>query len=173
MLATTAQETWKMQSARKKAGTLNNPSELPRVLIWEDDVATVMQLDKTFTMAGCRTKSVSFGNEAYIEFHANSYDLVVMDYQLSFTDARRALDGVPDWARMTTPFVLISSQDRRDEAQQLGFSAFYQKPVLVDTAADILRRFVGHMPARSAEVSLIETPALPLSFRAHQVCDQL
>ena len=103
-----------------------NPAA-PSVLVWDDDPATAMQLQRVFKMHGCTTMAVNFGNEAYLGLRNQEFDLIVMDYQLSLVDARRALEGVPEWVRLSTPFVLISSADRASEARQLGFSAFYVK----------------------------------------------
>lgn len=119
----------------------------PKVLVCEDDGATLLSLKFIFKELGCDVTTAALGSAAFHELQSRSFDLVVMDFWLPLLNAERAMHELIGWERIATPFVLISAEDHKEEARELGFMAFYQKPISVDVARKILERFVwGEAP---------------------------
>jgi len=114
----------------------------PRVLICEDDPATLLQLKYTFMDQGCQVKALALGNSAFHCLESEEFDLVLMDFSMPFKRADEIMGDLIPWRRISTPFVLISAEDHRADAKELGFQAFYYKPITVGLAEKLLHDFV-------------------------------
>lgn len=115
-----------------------------RLLICEDDIPTLALLQKTFQMAGCEVDTATTGTVALYKLRTNNYDLVVMDYHMPLKDAHDTmLDLKKDGGSPLLRKVLISAEDRSKDADQLGFDAFYSKPITPDLAEEIIKKYVG------------------------------
>ena len=124
-----------------------------RILICEDDPATLLQLKYTFQDRGCEVVALTLGSAAFYRLQTERFDLVVMDYQLPLANAASVMQEMLPWERITIPFVLISSEDRRKEAEDLGFLAFYEKPIVPVVADKIIARHLG-AGLRTPEVAM-------------------
>lgn len=132
----------------------------PRVLICEDDPATLLQLKYTFQELGCDVTALALGSAAFFRLETEKFDLVLMDFSVPFMDADEVIDEMLPWTRITTPFVLMSADDHRADTQKFGFLDFYPKPITVPVAETILQRFVGPFgPVPAAHAKHEKTPA--------------
>lgn len=112
-----------------------------RVLICEDDIPTLAQLQKTFELLNCQVETATTGTVALYKLRAQSYDLVLMDYQMPLKDAADTVSALTSKQSVSYPLVLISAEDHRRDAHELGFAAFYDKPITPRIAEEILQRF--------------------------------
>ena len=125
-----------------------------RILICEDDPATLLQLKYTFQDRGCEVVALTLGSAAFYRLQTERFDLVVMDYQLPLSNAASVMQEMLPWERITIPFVLISSEDRQEEAKDIGFLAFYEKPITPMVAGKIIARHLGAIP-RAPEARIL------------------
>ena len=116
----------------------------PRLLVCEDDIPTLALLQRTFEHVGCEVDTATTGTVALYKLRANSYDLVIMDYHMPLKDAHDTMTDLgKDGEKKRTPKILISAEDRSKDAKELGFAAFYGKPITPELAEKIVNTYVG------------------------------
>ncbi len=114
-----------------------------RVLVCEDDIPTLAQMQKTFQLLGCEVTTATTGTVALYKIRAEKYDLVLMDYNMPLKDASQTVIALAEHGKFTTPMILISAEDHERDARDLGFKAFYPKPITPAVAEKILLRFTN------------------------------
>lgn len=142
-LASIADFSYTPEIQNSTSGTEKAAFRRPRVLICEDDPATLLQLKYTFQELGCDVTPLALGSAAFFRLETERFDLVLMDFSVPFMDADQVIDEMLPWTRITTPFVLMSADDHRADTQKFGFLDFYPKPITVPVAETMLQRFIG------------------------------
>lgn len=108
----------------------------PRVLVVEDHTGVRSYLQLILSEA-YHVEAVGNGKMALARMASESFDLILSDLRMPEMDGMELLDRIrrDDRVRedgLSTPFVLISARDDRDErsgAYSLGASAFLSKPI--------------------------------------------
>ena len=106
------------------------PDPIPEVIVVEDDPSMSQAIERMLAMAGYRTTAFPTAEAMLACDAARGADCLVIDVQLpgaSGFELRRRLTQ----AGTTSPVIFITGHDTpavRDEADQLGASAFLAKP---------------------------------------------
>lgn len=112
-----------------------------RILVCEDDIPTLAQLQRIFESLGCEVATATTGTVALFKLRNEPFDMVVMDFQMPLKDASQTMVALSSSQDVKIPMILISSADYGREARELGFSAFYPKPITVAKAEEILKKY--------------------------------
>ncbi len=110
-------------------GKISNRS----VLIIDDDVGMLRALNKVLSGEGCMVASAS-SSEAAVKFLTNGqqcFDLIITDLRMPVIDGMGILRGVKQ-AYPDVPVIIITafgSPEAKRESDQLGATAFLEKPV--------------------------------------------
>ncbi len=114
----------------------------PHILVCEDDGATLLQLKATLQHLGCRVTTAAVGSAAFHELQTQTFDLVIMDYNMPLRLTGKCISELLPWEAISTPMILTSAEDHTRDAGEQGFLAFYPKPLTVDVMQEILKRYV-------------------------------
>ena len=122
----------------------------PSILVVEDTQACAKMLCRILSRFKCATKwaengqiALDFLNEAT----PGTYDLILMDLRMPVMDGLEATRILKKEMGITTPVVALTGDDNertREEAEEIGFDAFYGKPLKRDNLKEVIKQFTGY-----------------------------
>jgi two-component system, sensor histidine kinase and response regulator len=126
-----------------------HPWEQTRVLVVEDDPVNQTIVVEMLRHAGIRVSAASSGQAAIDALQSQSYDLVLMDWQMPDLDGlevtRRLRAGAAGPAGQEIPIVALTANafaEDRDACLAAGMNDFLSKPVLAASLVAAIERLV-------------------------------
>jgi CheY-like chemotaxis protein len=122
----------------------------PSILVVEDTVICSRMLCRILAQFKCATKVAENGKIAVdilAQATPGTYDLILMDLRMPVMDGLEATAFIKNKLRISTPVVALTGDDNsetREEAQKIGFDAFYAKPMKRDDLKSIIYQFTGY-----------------------------
>jgi serine/threonine protein kinase/CheY-like chemotaxis protein len=132
---------------------------MPRVLVVDDDEAVARTVARLLGSRGYEVTIVNDAATAYATMRAQSFDAVVLDYQLGPTDANQLLGEVAGAVRELPAVLVLSGSITVGEtvtAMKLGVGDVMQKPYAPE---DLIAR-LDRLVARAAEVRTVPIPIM-------------
>jgi DNA-binding response OmpR family regulator len=128
-------------------------TEAKRILIVEDDKASLLALAQMVQTAGYTVITAGDSADAIRAFELELPDLMLVDINLRGENIGQALDGLGmiDWLNYRHPdhrikYIIISPDDpqkHEGRAAAIGASSFIQKPFEMDFLLAEIRRAIG------------------------------
>lgn len=129
--------------------TIENSFRPVKVLVVDDDVATLELMEMVFTSLGVEVQAVSESRRAWLLIQQSRYDGIFLDLQMP------ALDGVQlareirlSEVNRRTPIIIVSGRDESGtmrDAFSAGATFFLQKPVDRRKLTNLLNTTLGSM----------------------------
>jgi PAS domain S-box-containing protein len=145
----------KVESTPAAASALRDVTACPnsqrRILLVEDNKVNQRLLTRMLETRHCEVTIAENGREAIERACSGSYDLIFMDCQMPVLDGYRAsaeIRGLENGSR--TPIVALTANNSagdRETCFAAGMDDFLSKPILRDELDEMLRRWLGPVPA--------------------------
>jgi signal transduction histidine kinase/CheY-like chemotaxis protein len=127
------------------------------ILVVEDDMLNRTIVRRMLQHAGCRVSEASDGHRALAILRTQSFDLVLMDWQMPDMDGlevtRQMRRGAAGDAARQVPIVALTANafsEDREACLQAGMDDFLSKPVLAASLVAVVERWTAARPARQA-----------------------
>jgi len=128
-----------------------------RILIVDDDEATLTALAGLLELEGYSVEKARNGREALERASAGSLDLILLDLKMPVMDGWQFLaERAKDAAARETPVVLLSGLPFIPNAP--GVADFLSKPINPARVIDCVRRFCGVSPGVRGPRSNVQGP---------------
>ena len=115
-----------------------------RVLIAEDDETSAVVVRTILERLGCLADVVTNGAEAIEAFHAHTYDLVLMDWEMPVMNGIEATVRIRTMPRGdTTPIIGTTAGRDRAECLAGGMNDVMPKPFVFEKLRPVLARWTG------------------------------
>ena len=124
------------------------PQERVRALLVEDNRVNVMVERALLRTAGCDVDVAEDGEEAIRQWHASSYDIILMDNHMPKMDGREATRRIRELEAARgrrTPIVGVSADAQdvgRAACLAAGMDDYITKPVAIDEIRNAVRKWV-------------------------------
>lgn len=109
----------------------DNISEIPYVLIIEDDPGHQRLLEIFIKRAGCRCDCTFDGKAGFDKALHNNYDLILVDIHVPEMDGYEVISTLREKG-ISTPAVAVTAMQAEGlekKAKAAGFDDFYRKPI--------------------------------------------
>ena len=120
-------------------------SQMPRVLVVEDELMIVLMLESLLTKAGFEVADVATKVESALAFvEAHAFDVVILDANLA------GVSSAPVAAALTVrsiPFLVVSGYTTTQQNAAFAAGLHVQKPFQTEELIEVLR---STLPARDA-----------------------
>ncbi len=121
-----------------------------RVLLVDDDSATLFSASKMLELAGHGVRAVENGEQALATLREDSFDVVLMDIQMPIMDGLEATrsirEGMAGENRKNIPIIAMTAYAMRGDKEKfisVGMNDYISKPVDMEELKDILQRWNG------------------------------
>ncbi len=134
-----------------------------KILVAEDDAASLLVLKHLLRNAGHLTHEVQTGLQAWEEIRSGNYDALLTDWMMPEMDGIELISRIRQ--QITRPMLIvlitaIGSSDARERALEVGADEFISKPYRPEEVMDALERGFGRLSiSRQVAVSPILFPA--------------
>lgn len=130
------------------------------ILIVDDDPVSLSLLSKLVEKLGCTVVFAENGVRALETLRAQSFDLVIADYDMPEMDGLELLKKLKE-EQPRLPFILVTAYSNLRvirEAWEFGAFDFFQKPVFVDRLHQTIRLAMdyGHLTARTRKFAALD-----------------
>ncbi len=114
-----------------------------RVLLAEDNLVNTMVIQHQLEQLGCHTTHCCDGKVAVETFHADRFDVVLLDVQMPVMDGIEACRQLRASAGADVPIVALTAnalEKERERCLEAGMTAFLTKPTTVNQLRQTLHR---------------------------------
>lgn len=125
-----------------------NTKALAQILLVEDQEIAAQVVKKMLSNMNCAVELVKDGNTAFAKAKTGSYDLIFMDIGLPDISGHEVTKLIREWESALdkhTPIVALTAHVDTEDKQkciEIGMDAVLSKPLMKDTAFDILNAFI-------------------------------
>lgn len=122
-----------------------SPSELPTILIIEDEEDTRALIELLLKNGGYRTIAVADGIEALLAMGKQTFDLVLSDINMPHLDGLKLLE-MSNQKGLTTPIIFMTGDDSKEQEQkclELGAIDYITKPIKKEIMLLRVKRAIG------------------------------
>jgi DNA-binding response OmpR family regulator len=119
--------------------------EYDRTILIVDDIAdNLFLLETVLSAEGYRVKSASSGEEALVQLHTTTFDLILVDVMMPGLNGFELTQRIRQSHQSSVPIILLTAYDQASVAQgfKVGANDFIQKPIdldeLVERVANVL-----------------------------------
>ena len=132
---------------------INNTDGQKFILVIEDDIALNKLIRKKLKQEGYETFGVHSGEDALIWIQENNYDLILVDYLLENTDAKKIIKRLQKRINYPLPFVIMTGNgDERIavEMMKLGAMDYLIKDAsFIELLPSIVKQVLEHIQTKN------------------------
>jgi signal transduction histidine kinase/CheY-like chemotaxis protein/PAS domain-containing protein len=123
----------------------NKPTPLKNVLIVDDNEGNLKILEEIFLLKQIKCELALSGNKALEKLENNSFDLLLMDYQMPKMNGLDTIKKIrKKYPMLTTPIVLLTSsvddENVEKESKEVGIHHFLLKPIMIQHLCNSLAK---------------------------------